>query len=140
VFSLVSDFSKFHVETQKLKKTLLKNDYPESIIDCCIKTFLNKIFTISPEVITVSKKELTISLPYLGKLSLNLRTRIKDSLEKQLGFIKIRVIFTSKTRIKDFFSFKDKMPQDLLSNLVYKFTCGSCNATYYGKTFRLGPL
>ena len=45
-------------------------------------------------------------------------------------------MFTSKTRIQNLFSLKDKVPKDLLSNIVNNFTCGSCNATYYGKTFR----
>ena len=32
--------------------------------------------------------------------------------------------------------FKDKMPHCLHSNVVYKFSCGRCNATYYGETCR----
>ena len=28
------------------------------------------------------------------------------------------------------------MPHCLRSNVVYKFSCGRCNATYYGKTCR----
>ena len=33
-------------------------------------------------------------------------------------------------------SFKDKIPSFLHSGIVYEFHCGSCNATYYGKTKR----
>ena len=40
----------------------------------------------------------------------------------------------SPVRVKTFFTFKDKLPKMLLSGLVYKFKCGGCNATYYGKT------
>ena len=29
---------------------------------------------------------------------------------------------------------KDKIPSFLRSDIVYKFQCGSCNATYYGKS------
>ena len=35
-----------------------------------------------------------------------------------------------------FCTFKDKIPSFLCSGIVYKFHCGSCNATYYGKTKR----
>ena len=37
---------------------------------------------------------------------------------------------------KDGFKFKDVIPKELLSGLVYRFWCGGCNATYYGKTIR----
>ena len=40
----------------------------------------------------------------------------------------------SPVRVKSFFTFKDKLPKILLSGLVYKYKCGGCNATYYGKT------
>ena len=48
----------------------------------------------------------------------------------------IRVIFKSSTRNSNFFQFKDKMPYCLRSNVVYKFSCGRYNATYYGETCR----
>ena len=35
---------------------------------------------------------------------------------------------------KTFFTFKDKLAKMLLSGLTYKYKCGGCNATYYGKT------
>ena len=59
-----------------------------------------------------------------------------NSISKNLCFCKIRVIFKSSTRIPNFFQFKDKMPYCLRSNVFYKFSCGRCNATYYGKTCR----
>ena len=34
------------------------------------------------------------------------------------------------------FRFKDVILKELCSNLVYKFSCSSCNATYYSKTQR----
>ena len=34
------------------------------------------------------------------------------------------------------FNFKDVIPKDLQSNLVYQYSCSSCNATYIGKTQR----
>ena len=34
------------------------------------------------------------------------------------------------------FSFKDKLPIDIHSLVVYKFTCSTCNGTYIGKTKR----
>ena len=78
--------------------------------------------------------DLVIVLPLLGKLSPDLRTRLKKSISKNLPFCKIRVIFKSSTRISNFFKFKDKMLYRLRSDVAYKFPCGRCNATYYDET------
>ena len=106
------------------------------MINSCIKNFLNKKLTEKPVTLTAEKKDLVIVLPFLGKLSLDLRTLLRYSISKNLPFCKIRVIFKSSTRISNFFQFKDKMFYCLHSNVAYKFLCGRCNATYYGKTCR----
>ena len=46
----------------------------------------------------------------------------------------LKIVWTSPVRNKIFFTFKDKLRKMLLSGLVYKYKCGGCNATYYGKT------
>ena len=40
----------------------------------------------------------------------------------------------SLVTVKSFFTFKDKVPKMSHSGLVYKYKCGGCNDTYYGKT------
>ena len=42
----------------------------------------------------------------------------------------------SPVRVKSFFTFKNMLPKMLLSGLIYKYKCGGCNATYYGKIKR----
>ena len=75
-FSLSSDFFKFHHGIDKLKSILYKNSYLHDLVDKCIKEFLDKILAPKPIVNTVPKKNLVIALSYLGKLSLQIRTRI----------------------------------------------------------------
>ena len=135
-FSIVSDFSRFHTEVIHLKEILRKNAFPIKLVDNCIKKFLNKKFLHTPVTLTVEKKELFIVLPYLGNLSLALRARLHNSINKNLPFCKIKVIFKSTTRLINFFRFKDKVPFNLRSNVVYKFSCCRCNATYYAETCR----
>ena len=129
-----SDFSRFHMEVSPLKDILRKNAFPIKLVDNCIKTFLNKKFLHTPVALTVEKKELFITLPYLGNLSLAIRTRLQNSINRNLPFCKIKVIFKSSTCLGNFFRFKDKVLFNLRSNVVYKFLCGRCNATYYGET------
>ena len=135
-FSLCSDFIKFHHEIDKLKSILYKNSYQRDLIDKCIKEFLDKILTPKSVVSTVPKKQLIITLPYLGKLSLQIRTRINRIMKNKLPYCNVQFVFQTKCKISNLFTFKDKIPLVLRSGIVYKFQCGSCNATYYGKTKR----
>ena len=41
-------------------------------------------------------------------------------------------------KIKNYFSNKDPIPDDLKSFLVHKFTCASCSSRYNGGTCRVG--
>ena len=129
-FSLCSDFIKFHHEIDKLKSILYKSSYPRDLVDKCIKEFLDKILAPKPVVSTVPKKDLVIALPYLGKLSLQTHKRIRS----KLSYCKIRLLLQSKCKVSNFYTSKDKIPLFLRSGIVYKFQCGGCIATYYGKT------
>ena len=68
--------------------------------------------------------------------SLCFRTRLQKSINSNISFCKIKIIFNSSARLADFFRFKDKIPVCLRSNIVFKFACGRCNTTYYSKTCR----
>ena len=68
-FCLVSDISKFHFETEKLKEILLANGYSNKFIDKCISKFMNKLYIKKPVTLTVPKKQLYLVLPYMGKMS-----------------------------------------------------------------------
>ena len=135
-FSIVSDFSRFLSEEQHLKEILKKNAFSIKLINSCIKQFLKERLPEKPFTLTAEKKDLVIVLPFLGKLLLDLRIRLKNIISKYLHFCKIRVLFKSSIRISNFCQFKDKMHYCLRSNVVYKFPCGRCNATYYCKTCR----
>ena len=135
-FSLCSGFIKFHLEIDKLKSTLQNNSYPRDLVDKCIKEFLNKILPPKPVVRAVPKKNLVIALPYLSKLSLQIRTIINRIMKNKLPHCNIRFVFHTKCKISNFFTFQDKIPSFLHSGIVYKFECGSCNATYYDKSKR----
>ena len=65
MFSIVSDFSRFHSEECHLKGILKKNTFPIKLIDNRIKNILNKRLTEKPVTLTAEKKDLVIVLPFL---------------------------------------------------------------------------
>ena len=81
-------------------------------------------------------REVTIALPFIGKLSKDLKKSLLSIFEKTAPHIKLKVMFVSNVRLKNCFSFKDHIPNDLQSLILYWFTCDSCKAVYPGKTKR----
>ena len=53
-----------------------------------------------------------------------------------MKFCKLRVIFQTNERPKNYFCFKNSIPETLRSNLIYKFLCGTCTASHIGTTYR----
>ena len=71
-------------------------------------------------------------------------------MNKHMKFCKLRVIFQTTViiettrlrnnnninRLRNYFRFKDFVAETLWSNLINKFSYGSCTAYYIGKTYR----
>ena len=105
-------------------------------LDKCTKCFLDKVFITKKVFYTVPQKELRFCLPFLGKQSLELKSKIQKFVHRYFPQCKIKVIFKCNNRFQNFLSFKDKVPNNLRSHLLYRYTCNSCKAIYIGKTRR----
>ena len=121
-----------------LLNNCFKNRYPFSFIDNCFKTFVDKLFIKRPQLTTVEKKTLFLSLPNLGEVSLQTRTKLRKSFKGLLNSCKLQIVFKSQRKLSNVFRFKDCLPFNLVSGAVYKYTCGRCNSTYYARHLKLG--
>ena len=75
-------------------------------------------------MITAPKKTLFLILPYLGPLSLQTRTKLSKSLKEILNCCKLQIVFESQNKLAKAFRFKDRIPKELTSGVIYKFQCG----------------
>ena len=64
----------------------------------------------------IPKIELTLVLPNLGKLSLGLRTRLRRTIERDLPYCKLKVIFRSSVNLAHCFDLKIHLRKNWLSN------------------------
>ena len=122
MFQFCSDFVKFHHEIDKLKNILYKNSYPRNLVDKCIKEFLDKILALKPVVSTVPKKNLIIALPYLGKFSLQIHTRINRIRNNKLSYCNIWIVFQTKCKISNFVHLKTKCHRSYVLALFTNFS------------------
>ena len=77
-----------------------------------------------------------ISLPYFGKQSEKLKKELYQLLSKCLVHKDIRIVLVNNFKIGSFFNYKDKLPKQCQSSLVYKFSCVRCTSEYVGSTIR----
>ena len=135
-FKLCSNFELFYQEILNFEDTFKINRYPCNFIDVCIKGFLSNIF-IDKKVYALSFNKLFVwALPFIGKKSLQLRSKLVKSVHYNLSFCRLKVVFQSPYKLRTLFRFKDTLDKKIRSNLVYCYLCSRCNATYYGKTYQ----
>ena len=80
--------------------------YPKNFIVSRIKNVLDKLFVKNKVSLTVPKLRSVCVLPYTGKSSLDLRTRLRRTIEKNIPFCKLNVVFRSTCRLGNLFRFK----------------------------------
>ena len=125
-------------EKNGLKNALLNLNqfFIEDMLVKCFEKFLDRLHIIKPISATMEKKALRLILPYLKPISLQVRTKIRNAMKSTLNCCKLQVIFKNERKLSNMFRFKDCVPYDLVSGVVYEYTCGRCNSSYYGETER----
>ena len=97
---------------------------------------MNTIFVDKKICSIAPKKELVCALPFTGKNLLQLRSKLVKSIQNNLSFCYLKVVFQSPYKIRGLFQFKDTLDKKIGSNLVYYYCCSNCNAPYYRRTYQ----
>ena len=64
-----------------------------------------------------------------------LTTRLVNSIESNLKFCKLKVIFQSPCKLNSLFHYKDSLQKKICSDIVYRCMCSNYKVIYYGKTY-----
>ena len=79
-------------------------------------------------------------MPFLGFKQNSFNSELKKIVTKFYPFIDLKIAPTNPLSISTLFKFKDSMPFDMRSGVVYSFTCPGCTSgtcTYIGCTDRM---
>ena len=137
LFNICSNWQLIHSEIEHLRSVMRRNAYPDCLLNNVIKRFLARLYVVkNSEHEVKDTKTFQIYLPYLGPLTAKTEQSINRLFRQYMPKCKVKVIAKATVRLSSLFSFKDKIPHYLTSGVVYKFTCGTCNGTYIGKTKR----
>ena len=132
-----SNLSFFNSQIEYLKKYFSQNNFPLKVIEKTISRHIEKLNNTPSPSLDASKKKVFIKLPFLSHSSnKNITNEIQNLVRKFYPQIHLNLIFKNNFSIESLFQYKDKIPTSVLSNVVYKYTCEQCSATYYGETTR----
>ena len=98
--------------------------------------FCVKLIRWVANTLLAPKKELVCVLPFIGKKLSQLRSKLFKSVQNNLSFCYLKVVFQSPYKLHTLFRFKDILDNKICSHLVYRYSCSNCHATYYGKTYQ----
>ena len=132
--------SGFQQDVKQLTTTLKRNLFPPHLIDKVIKTFnrrntTNTTTNINNAPTNEDNSTRYFKLPYTGFYSQITQRKLQSLIKQFCNNLDIKLAFSS-FKIKNLFSLKDSVPEDLKSCVVYQFTCAGCNSSYIGETTR----
>ena len=137
---ICNNWNSFHNDIESIKYNLIKIAYPSFLINKVIKKYLDYRFSSNQNQLKDKSDVHYFKLPYIYKYIGNLSHHIINKLSKLCKEFcnenfNIKLVFNS-FKIKNYFVYKDTIPNNLKSFLVYKFTCASCGSGYIGETCR----
>ena len=133
-FKICKNWNSFHNDIENIKSNLIKNAYLPFLIDKVIKKYLDYTFSSNQNQLKDKFDVHYFKLPHIINLSYHIKNKLsKLCKEFCKGNFYIMLVFTS-FKIKNYFSYKDPVPNALKYFPVYKFTCASCSSSYIGKT------
>ena len=133
-YTTCSNWLNINTEFKFLTTYFQQNGFPTHIIRKYINIFLSNLHNPKPTTHTAHKEKIYISLPYLGSFSYHLKKFLHKLLSHAYPQLDLQFVFTNKKTIGSLFTYKDKIPRDLQSFVVYQYNCSCSAASYIGQT------
>ena len=134
MFKISNNWNSFHNDIENINSNLIKWSYLPFVINKAIKKHLNHTFSSNQNQLIGTSEVDYFKLLYIGNLSHHIKNKLlklcKEFCKENWN---IQLVFNS-VKINIYFSYKDPIPDELKSFLVYKFIYASFSSSYLGKT------
>ena len=120
-YNICSNMTSLSKEFSFLVRYFNANGFPKCLIYSHIQKFINKLQNQRPVVQTVNRKDMYLSLPYLGPTSDKLKLDLEKITLKYFPFIKLHVVFVNLCTLTSLFKYKDVLPSSMRSSIIYKY-------------------
>ena len=109
------------------------------MIENILNKFLcQKLNQAGPVEDTENSNRFFFILPYFGHKSVLFSIALQNLISENFPNIKPRPILINSFKLSVFFNFKDAIPKEIRSSVVYKYSCAqtNCASVYVGSTTR----
>ena len=131
---ICNNWNSFHNDIEDIISNHIKNACPPFLINKVIKNYLDYKSSSSQNQLKDTPDVHYFKLTYIGNISHDIKNKLSKLFKE---FCKenfsITLVFNS-FKIKNYCLYKDPIPDDLKSFLVYNFTCASCSSSYIGES------
>ena len=136
-YKISSSMTSLCKEWSFLAKLFKKNGFPTSVFFSQVRKFIYNLQNRTEKPATVEKKQIYCVLPYFGPGSDELKSNLRMIIGRHFPFINLNVCFVNRNTIGSLFRFKEVLPMELTSSVVYKYCCSRCGSgCYVGSTIR----
>ena len=121
-------------EIDHLRSMFYRNGYPKRLFDQIVEEYWEKQDAKTPDpvdqkpIIDETIKPI-LKIPYIGSNSVAFSNRIKKLVKSEMN-LEVQTVYET-ARIKDQFRLKDAVEKEILSNVVYRFSCSSDSRIQY---------
>ena len=136
-YKLCSTWKNFDDEMKHLLNYFTHNGYSSNLFFKLLNEYLMKVFRPVVPIPTVPKEKIYIAMPFLGFNQESFSKQLKFILNKVYPFIDLHIAPVNPLKLSSNFKFKDALPVEFRSGVVYQYSCPNCKlGTYIGCTIR----
>ena len=129
-----------HIEFEFLRKFFRNNGYPIYLINVHIRRLLNNLLDSSTSNLANTPQDSStnfyFTIPYFGAQSQKLQVELQKVFRKYFSNTHFHIIPVNGFSVGSFFNYKDVLPKDSRTSIVYKYSCERCSSVYVGSTSR----
>ncbi|CAF0838803.1 unnamed protein product [Didymodactylos carnosus] len=138
--NICSTYSLLHEELNIILKIAKSNGYPSSFIEMLIGIKISKWYSKSDTCVDTDtdkkKKRLFIEVPFVENSTRMFTNDLRKFTAEIRPDSQLTIIEKPPISVQNFFDFKDKIPNNLKSDVIYNVKCKGCSSQYMGKTKR----
>ena len=121
-------------EIDHLRSMFYRNGYPKRLFDQIVEEYWEKQEAKTPDPVdqkpTIDEAiKPMLKIPYIGSRSVAFSKRIKNLVKSEMN-LDVQTVYET-VRIKDQFRLKDAVAKEILSKVVYRFSCSSDSRIQY---------